>query len=180
MARGAGRWRGSGTHPALRAIVCFLTLACLLAAPAALARLDPGDPAYHQDDPSSVLEDWWRKAEAGDAQAQNALGVIHALGRGVAHDDAAAIGWFQRAAAQGLASAQNNLGVMLRNGQGVPADPGAAARWFRQAAEAGLSIAMLTTPQFREDMSFRLSTPAREGESAEPRRCIGVESASQI
>lgn len=58
-----------------------------------------GDPAYPPDDPRSVLEDWRRKAEAGDAQAQNALGVVHALGRGVARDDATAVGWFQRSAA---------------------------------------------------------------------------------
>jgi TPR repeat protein len=65
-------------------------------------------------------ERWYRRAaERGFAEAQNNLGLMYVLGRGVPQDDAEAVKWFRRAAEQGYAPAQNNLGQMRRQGRGV-------------------------------------------------------------
>ena len=78
-----------------------------------------------------------RAAEQGDASAQNKLGLMYAIGRGVGKDDVEAVRWYRKAAEQGNAWAQNNLGVMYANGRGVGKDDVEAVRWCRKAAEQG-------------------------------------------
>ena len=75
------------------------------------------------------------RAEAGDAEAQNDLGVRYANGDGVPQDDAEAVRWYRLAADQGLASGQSALGVMYSDGEGVPQDDAEAVRWLRLSAD---------------------------------------------
>ena len=57
------------------------------------------------------LADLHDRAFAGEAQAQYAIGLRYASGRGVPQDDAEAVTWYRKAAEQGHADAQNNLGL---------------------------------------------------------------------
>ncbi|MHB8520974.1 MAG: tetratricopeptide repeat protein [Limisphaerales bacterium] len=75
------------------------------------------------------------KAEKGDAEAQNNLGICYHEGQGVAKDYVEAVKWFRKAAEQNLASAQNNLGICYHEGQDVAKDEVEAVKWFRKAAE---------------------------------------------
>jgi serine/threonine protein kinase len=59
-----------------------------------------------------------RRAEAGDAQAQNDLGVRYGSGDGVPRSDAEAVLWYRRAAEQGNSTAQFNLALMYADGRG--------------------------------------------------------------
>ena len=58
------------------------------------------------------------RAEQGDAEAQNNLGLRYANGEGVPQDDAEAVRCWRLAAEQGNASAQSNLGLMYATGYG--------------------------------------------------------------
>jgi TPR repeat protein len=79
----------------------------------------PKTPRWQAKD-DAVAEKWYRKAaEHGLAEAQNNLGLMYVLGRGVPQDDSTAVKWFRKAAEQGYAPAQNNLGEMRRQGRGV-------------------------------------------------------------
>jgi hypothetical protein len=80
-------------------------------------------------------------ALAGDANAQNSLGLNYAAGEPTAQDYAEAARWFRLAAEQGHAEAQYNLGLLYGNGLGVLYDLGAAAKWTRLAAEQGDALA---------------------------------------
>ena len=88
-----------------------LCLALLLATTAAHALSDSEKEtlmtaaveAYERQDYATALEKWRTLAEAGDAAAQNNLGVLYAEGQGVAQDYAQARTWFEKAAAQGHA-----------------------------------------------------------------------------
>ena|GEM_PF-3572907 len=85
---------------------------------------------------------WYRKAaDQGDADAQDALGVLYDDGRGVPQDYAEAAFWYRKAADQGDADAQDALGVLYDDGRGVPQDYAEAALWYRKAAEQGNSSA---------------------------------------
>ena len=86
----------------------------------------------------SVLQ---KKAVAGDANAQNNLGLMYVAGEGVPKNDGEAVKWYRKAAEQGHARAQYNLGVSYATGAGVPEDDGEAVKWFRKAAEQGLTNA---------------------------------------
>jgi TPR repeat protein len=77
------------------------------------------------------------RAEQGDVEAQNNLGLMYDNGEGVPQDYAEVVRWYRLAAEQGLASAQFNLGLMYDTGYGVPEDDAEAMRWHRLAADQG-------------------------------------------
>ena len=74
-------------------------------------------------------------AEAGNADAQYALGLMCKAGRGVPQNFIEAVAWFRKAAEQGHADAQTTLGQMYDNGDGVLQDSVEAVAWYRRAAE---------------------------------------------
>jgi hypothetical protein len=90
---------------------------------------------------SSPLAELRAKAESGDAQAQDDLGMRYLEGRGVTQDYAEAVKWFRKAAAQNHAQALNHLGVRYAKGEGVNEDQVEAAKWVRKAAELNLAVA---------------------------------------
>lgn len=84
-----------------------------------------------------LIEEVKRHATLGDAQAQEALGVMYYLGEGVPKDYQQAFEWFKKAAVQGNSEAQFNLGVMCAKGQGVRQDYHQAFEWYIMAADKG-------------------------------------------
>lgn len=87
-----------------------------------------------------------KDADAGDAKAQNGLGVMYYTGEAISKDSSGKIlsndpvtaaAWFHRSAAQGYADAQFNLGLMYANGEGVGKDPVKAVELFQKAADQG-------------------------------------------
>ena len=79
---------------------------------------------------------WYLKAAAqGDADAQHNLGVMYALGQGVARDYGEAMTWYLKAAEQGDAQAQSNIGFMYNEAQGVARDYVQACMWLKLAAK---------------------------------------------
>lgn len=87
--------------------------------------------------PEEKFAETKRKAEAGDAYAQDNLGVMYVKGEGVPKDEAKAIEWYQKAAAQGNADAQFKLGMRYFSGVGVPKDEAKSVEWFQKAAAQG-------------------------------------------
>ena len=77
------------------------------------------------------------RANKGVADAQNTLGIMYELGRGVPQSDTEAVNWYRKVAEQGYAYGQVNLGMMYANGRSVPQDDTEAIAWFRKAAEQG-------------------------------------------
>ena len=80
------------------------------------------EDAKTEEDAKTIedVESLMKKAEAGDAVAQNWLGWMYADGEGVPDSEAKPAAWYRRAAAQGNAAAQNNLGKMYAIGDGMP------------------------------------------------------------
>lgn len=78
-----------------------------------------------------------RRAQAGEAEAQYTLGIVHDGGLGVPRDWAEAVKWYRRAAEQGYAPAQDILGSMYIRGLGVARSSAESVKWHRRAAEQG-------------------------------------------
>lgn len=75
-----------------------------------------------------------KRAEAGDAAAQRALGFRYRHGVGVEKNEKLAFEWTKKAAEAGDAKAQFNMGCNYSGGEsGVKADPATATDWFRKA-----------------------------------------------
>jgi TonB family protein len=113
----------------------FALIAAVLSTPVAAADIDDGQTAYNAGDFATALRLWQPLATAGNARAQNSLGVMFENGKGVPPDIATAVKWYRLAAAQGYGGAQYNLGLVYAIGRGgAPHDPLRAYMWFSLAA----------------------------------------------
>ncbi len=77
------------------------------------------------------------RAEAGDADAQYALGCRYYEGDGVPRDYREALRWYRKAAAQGHNSGLCDVAFCYRNGHGVRRSYAKAIPLYRQAADQG-------------------------------------------
>jgi TPR repeat protein len=107
----------------------------------AWAGFQEGADAYSKGDYQSALGEWMPLAQAGNAQAQNAVGALYDNGLGVASDEAEAFRWYSMAANQNYPMAMRNLGTMYATGHGVPYNLPQAQLWLGRAASAGDSVA---------------------------------------
>lgn len=108
---------------------------------------DPNVKALH-----ATVDSMRLKAEKGDPEAQNGLGMINLYGFGGNQDLVAAKGWFEKAASQGYPEAIVQLGSLYENGMGVERDITKAVELYRKAAD-------LSYPQGR----FRLGLLLLDG-----------------
>jgi len=91
---------------------------------------------------AATLAGWESKAQAGDALAQNVVGMAYKYGIGTEQNHAVSLAWFSKAAEQGDADAQFNLGRIYGKAIGTyavmraaPQDDVEAVKWYRRSAE---------------------------------------------
>ena len=108
------------------------------------ATVTEGRAAFLAGDYATSLEMLRPEAEAGDATAQNILGVLYNNGHGVEQDIETALGWYELAAQQGLDKALYNLGNFHSDaGSGAHFDYAKAIDYYDQAIAMGYHHAML-------------------------------------
>jgi TPR repeat protein len=82
-----------------------------------------------------LFEGFKVKAEAGDPEAQTALGGCYSKGIGVLVDHDKAAEWWLKAAEQGHAKAQVKVGTCYADGRGVSRSIDKAIEWYRKASD---------------------------------------------
>lgn len=119
----------------LRRITMIL---CLLSANAVAAPIDDALKHYESGEFQQAATLLLPLAEAGDAIAQQRLGVLYFYGRGVPEDEKKALDWARKSAAQGNADAMFLAGNIYVFGNDIPSDTDdpdlEAAKWFFEAA----------------------------------------------
>jgi TPR repeat protein len=98
---------------------------------------------------------WEKKAHAGDALAQNVVGMAYKYGEVTPQNHARSLEWFLKAANRGDADAQFNLGRIYGKATGpvygkqraATRDDVAAASWYRKAAEQNYAPAQFNLAQ---------------------------------
>ncbi len=114
-------------------LVCFLGLATPVMAEIETARdlMDAGDYA-------AAMEALIPAANAGNAEAEELIGVMYASGLGVPRDDIRAFDWYLRSAMKGHAGAQSGVGWYYEVGRGIPEpDLVRAYMWYVLSAIGG-------------------------------------------
>ena len=94
-----------------------------------------GLKAYNDGDFVLAAQAWKELAAKGDDKAQNWLGRLYVMGKGVEQDYSKAMGWLNKSAAHHNPEAQLWIGVMYRKGLGVTQDNAEAVKWYMLAAE---------------------------------------------
>lgn len=96
----------------------------------------------------------WPAARSGNAEAEELIGVMYALGLGVERDDVRAFDWYLRASLKGHPGAQSGIGWYYETGRGLPApDLVRAYAWYALSAIGGDPDAAISL----EDITPKLS-----------------------
>ncbi len=121
----------------------FVLLGCLSLVAGGCGDQKTAIQAFDDGDYGTAYKLFKPRAEAGDSEAQNYLGVHYYLGLGVKRDWRQALRWYEKAAKQGEPKAQLNYGLMFHNAYGTDKDLAAAFMWYYAAYRQGNSTAEL-------------------------------------
>lgn len=109
----------------------------LLAAPA-WAEMEVARDLMEAGDYTAAYAALWPAARSGNAEAEELIGVLYALGLGVERDDERAFEWYLRASMKGHPGAQSGVGWYYEIGRGMPApDLVRAYMWYTLSAIGG-------------------------------------------
>ncbi len=110
----------------------------LLLCPAALADIGQARDLMEANRFKEAYEQLWPAARSGNADAEELIGVMYALGLGVERDDERAFEWYLRAALKGHPGAQSGVGWYYEIGRGLPApDLTRALMWYTLSSIGG-------------------------------------------
>ena len=105
-------------------------------------------------------------AQSGNADAEELIGVMYAMGLGRPRDDVRAFDWYLRASLKGHPGAQSGIGWYYEVGRGLPApDPVRAYAWYTLSAmggdpDAAMSQEEITKRMTREEIAEALELVA--------------------
>ncbi|MEM8871972.1 MAG: tetratricopeptide repeat protein [Pseudomonadota bacterium] len=110
----------------------------LLLAPPALADIGVARDLMEANRFTEAYEQLWPAARSGNADAEELIGVMYALGLGVERDDERAFEWYLRSALKGHPGAQSGVGWYYEIGRGMPApDLTRAYMWYSLSSIGG-------------------------------------------
>ena len=91
--------------------------------------------AGHFEEAKAALEP---AARSGNADAEELIGIMYAMGLGVERDDRRAFEWYLRSSMKGHPGAQSGIGWYYETGRGLPApDLVRAYLWYTLSAVGG-------------------------------------------
>ncbi len=104
----------------------------------ALAELETARDLMDAGDYALAMTELLPAARSGNAEAEELIGVMYALGLGVERDETRAFEWYLRSAMKGHAGAQSGVGWYYEVGLGMPApDLVRAYMWYVLSAIGG-------------------------------------------
>ena len=118
--------------------LCAAFLAVVLTALPARADVEEGRDLMEAGLYVEAREALWPAARSGNADAEELIGVMYALGLGVEPDPIRAFDWYLRSAMKGHPGAQSGVGWYYELGIGMPApDLVRAYTWYVLSAIGG-------------------------------------------
>jgi TPR repeat protein len=121
----------------MRKTIGLIAVLVALALPAR-AELEDARDLMEAGDFPAAKDALWTAARSGNAEAEELIGVMYAMGLGVARDDMRAFEWYLRSAMKGHPGAQSGVGWYYEIGRGMPApDLVRAYMWYTLSAIGG-------------------------------------------
>lgn len=130
-----------------------LAIALLAASPVA-AEIETARDLMDAQDYSAAMAELLPAARSGNAEAEELIGVMYALGLGVEQDDVRAFEWYLRASMKGHAGAQSGIGWYYEVGRGVPTpDLVRAYMWYALSTIGGDPDAAVSVTEVAKKMT---------------------------
>ncbi|WP_299151429.1 tetratricopeptide repeat protein [uncultured Tateyamaria sp.] len=115
-----------------------LAIALVFLALPAVAEIEEARDLMEAGEYTAAYEALWPAARSGNADAEELIGVMYALGLGVPRDDERAFEWYLRSSMKGHPGAQSGVGWYYEVGRGMPApDLVRAYMWYTLSAIGG-------------------------------------------
>ncbi len=122
----------------MKGMLAGLAVMAVLAAAPAHAEIETARDLMEEGRFAEAMEALMPAARSGNADAEELIGVMYALGLGVERDPVRAFDWYLRAAMKGHAGAQSGVGWYYEEGIGLPApDLVRAYAWYALSAIGG-------------------------------------------
>ncbi|WP_410056053.1 tetratricopeptide repeat protein [Roseobacter sp. HKCCA0434] len=126
-----------------------------------MAEIEAGRIAMEEGRFEDAYAEFWPAARAGNADAEELIGVLYAMGLGVERDDRRAFEWYLRASMKGHPGAQSGIGWYYEVGRGVPVDLVRAYMWYTLSAiggdpDAAISLEEVVKKMTREQIDEAL------------------------
>jgi len=138
--------------------VCILAGLLSLASPVFAADLEEARDLMEAGEFVAAREMFEVLARSGNADAEELIGVMYALGLGVERDDERAFEWYLRASMKGHPGAQSGIGWYYELGRGLPApDLVRAYLWYALSAIGG----DVDAPDSLEELTPRMTQEQR-------------------
>jgi TPR repeat protein len=124
----------------------------------ALAEIEAARDLMEADRYEEAMKELWPAARSGNADAEELIGVMYAMGLGVKRDDRRAFEWYLRSAMKGHPGAQSGVGWYYEIGRGMPApDLVRAYMWYTLSAiggdpDAAISLEEVVKKMTREEI----------------------------
>ena len=115
-----------------------LAIALVFMAFPAWAEIEEARDLMEAGDYKAAYDALWPAARSGNADAEELIGVMYAMGLGVPRDDERAFEWYLRSSMKGHPGAQSGVGWYYEVGRGMPApDLVRAYMWYTLSAIGG-------------------------------------------
>ncbi len=112
-------------------------MGAMLVAGPLFAEIERGRDLMEEGRFEEAMAEFLPAARAGNADAEELIGVMYAMGLGVERDDMRAFDWYLRSAMKGHPGAQSGIGWYYEVGRGTPVDLVRAYMWYTLSAIGG-------------------------------------------
>ncbi len=129
----------------MRRLCCVIAFAALFTVTPVSAEIEQARQMMENSEFPEAFALLEPAARAGNADAEELIGVMYAMGLGVEQDDVRAFEWYLRSAMKGHPGAQSGVGWYFETGRGIAApDFVRAYLWYTLSAIGGDPDARLT------------------------------------
>lgn len=138
--------------------ICILVAALAVTSPVFAADLEEARDLMEAGEFVAARAQFEVLARSGNADAEELIGVMYALGLGVEKDDERAFEWYLRASMKGHPGAQSGIGWYYELGRGIEApDLVRAYMWYALSAIGG----DVDAPDSLEELTPRMTPEQR-------------------
>lgn len=143
----------ANTKMNVRALGLIALSVVMISVPPARAEIEKGRILMEESRFEEAMAEFLPAARSGNADAEELIGVMYAMGLGVERDDERAFEWYLRASMKGHPGAQSGIGWYFEVGRGITVDLVRAYLWYGLSTIGGDPDAAISIEEVAKKMT---------------------------